>query len=402
MGIFDTPNVQVQSLQIPNYLEDAQNAQNFRIKQAEYNKNQVIARLRPQAFTDPNAFQQLANISPDEAKKVQDDIVARHQRAAAYTTTINLAERDKKPEIYRAVMDMARNDPLIDPKELAKFPAEYSPAVDAQLYSISQSYRDLENGLKAQQERANLGQTYAQTQHVQAQTEKARVDTLEALNRNNPNFIAEKERAITEGKNFGEQNVKYINEIQDKAQTAASDLQLLDSIETGLDTIGETGVTTNLQNSIISFANQRGIKVDRNKIATAQEVQSTINRLVLGAVKTSGLGSGTGFSDADREFLIKQFPKLTNTYEGNKKIVAVIRKMKQRDLEIAELTQQLKEKGITDRGMVQKAIKNYSNDNPLFGKEEKTDKEAETNAINSITGGQSFKSSNGLTYTIER
>lgn len=423
MSVFDTPGVQVQPMQPPDYMGDIRKKQEIQLGNAQLQnyrnqqiaadrliqRNQVIDQLRQKSYTDPNAMQQLAGISPDDAKKVQDDIFTRSQRAATYATTINQAPRNQKPAVYKSALEMARNDPLIDQRALAALPAEYSPAVDAQLYTISQSHRTLEDSLKAGKERADLDLTGAKTKtegfqqaNYAANTNKTKAETMDILNKNNPNYIAEKERAQVEGKQFGEANVKYINDIFDKGQAAFATNQQLDNIQSGLDTIGTTGITSNLKNNLSSFANQAGVKIDVDKLGTTQQVQAAINKIVLGQVKASGLGSGNGFTDTDREFLASTLPKLTSSPEGNTKIITYLKKINQRDVEVANLTQQLKEAGITDRGAIQRSIQSYAKNNPLFDEDKKRGEVAQSKAANAITGGQSFKASNGLNYTVDR
>jgi hypothetical protein len=159
----------------------SQSAENSRFemqqKMQEQQKTQAKQQLKSLAISgNKDAFAALASVDTKEADAVADLLYKRSEREAAYATAINLAPRDKKAEVFKSVRGMAAQDPLVDKNSLSQWPDEYTSDLDPKLYAISQSHRQLENALKAQQEAANLAQTQASTDNTRANTAKTYAD----------------------------------------------------------------------------------------------------------------------------------------------------------------------------------------------------------------------------------
>lgn len=183
--------IQQQQIQVPNYLGAIQAGQEQQLNRARleaYNNERIkaerenqrlaaIDQLSQASLTNPEAMNKLAQIDPDRAKKNFDYLFERSAIGASYATAINLANRDKKPAVYKEVLKMARSDPRVDQQELSQFPDDYSPDLDAKLYAISQGHRKLEDALKVQQESANLSQTKAQTASTYADIDYKKAQT---------------------------------------------------------------------------------------------------------------------------------------------------------------------------------------------------------------------------------
>lgn len=405
-------------------------------------RQKAIEELSQLAVNDHQALNKLAAVDPDRAIKISQFLFAKTQRAGSIASSILNAPMDQRAAIYSEAIKYGRagKDPLIPATEFSDFPDEYSTDIDAKLYTIAQGSRTLEDSLKSKQEAAKLAETlgkagneyltgqklFAQTttEGLKARTEAIRARTeglkgqkiLADINKigmeSSPTYFGEKERITSEAKEFGKENVKFITDLQDKGISAQQSNDTLDVIQKELKNISTTGPTTNLLNTISSVANQAGIKVDTNKIDSAQAASAAINKLVLSQVKSSGLGSGQGFSNADRDFLASTSPKITNSVGGNIKALAINKAFNQKAIDISNLTDQLKNSGITDKSIIRKAINNYSASHPVstyvkeyetsiskdfFSKPQQTSSaisqsQNQNQAINALTGsGQTSK-----------
>lgn len=84
------------------------------------------------------------------------------------------------------------------------------------------------------------------------------------------------------------------------------------------------------------------------------------------ALDLMGGSLGTGFSNADRDFINQQVPNLENTPEGNRKLIEIQRKIAERKIEIAQLAEQYRlAHGKLDGGFVD-LLAGWSEQNPLF------------------------------------
>jgi hypothetical protein len=84
------------------------------------------------------------------------------------------------------------------------------------------------------------------------------------------------------------------------------------------------------------------------------------------ALQVMGGSLGTGFSNADRDFVMDQVPNMGNSIDGNKALVGVQRKIAGRKIEIAQFaTQYAQQHGQLDAGFDQ-ALREWAEANPLF------------------------------------
>ncbi|WP_395451211.1 hypothetical protein ACHMW7_16295 [Aminobacter sp. UC22_36] len=76
---------------------------------------------------------------------------------------------------------------------------------------------------------------------------------------------------------------------------------------------------------------------------------------------------GSGFSNADRDFVTDQVPTLSNTPEGNRALIEVQKKIAQRKIQIAKLARDYAKtnEGRIDAGF-DEALAGWSEQNPLF------------------------------------
>lgn len=85
------------------------------------------------------------------------------------------------------------------------------------------------------------------------------------------------------------------------------------------------------------------------------------------ALDAMGGSLGAGFSNADRDFVLNQVPNLGNTPEGNKQLIDVTRKIRQREIEIAKKAREYARKngGRLNAGF-DSVLQDYAEKNPLF------------------------------------
>lgn len=113
------------------------------------------------------------------------------------------------------------------------------------------------------------------------------------------------------------------------------------------------------------------------------------------ALQAMGGSLGSGFSNADRDFVLEQVPTLGNTPQGNKKVIAIQREIAKRKIEIADLaTKYVQTHKVLDAGFEQE-LADYAEKNPIFA-----------NMTNDSGGDGSqngnpteFVTPNGITYS---
>jgi hypothetical protein len=88
-----------------------------------------------------------------------------------------------------------------------------------------------------------------------------------------------------------------------------------------------------------------------------------------GVLDTMGGSLGTGFSNADRDFVVSQVPNLGNTPDGNRQLIQIHKKVAQRTQEIAKLARNYAAKngGRIDAGF-DGALSQWAEQNPIFAK----------------------------------
>lgn len=138
----------------------------------------------------------------------------------------------------------------------------------------------------------------------------------------------EQEYDKTVGKGYGE---KFLD-IQNKADSARSALASLDMME---QLVEQPGFYSGAFGDQLLFVKRLGasIGIDPEGISSME----TFNALAKqAALENMGGSLGTGFSNADRDFVTDQVPGLQNTAEGNKRLIDITRAINQRKLEIAQ------------------------------------------------------------------
>lgn len=170
----------------------------------------------------------------------------------------------------------------------------------------------------------------------------------------------EKEQDKVIGKGYGER----FNEIQKAgiaAPAAIGTLKLMERLISDPNFYSGTGgeSATALKRLAVSL----GIK-DAESASPNELFQKLSQKSVLDA---AGGSLGTGFSNADREYLNGTVANISNTPEGNKLIIQIGKQVQQRNLEIAK---QAREYAKTHNGRIdsgfEEQIADYAEKNPLF------------------------------------
>lgn len=184
----------------------------------------------------------------------------------------------------------------------------------------------------------------------------------EGASRVNVDTRQETEFAKSLGKQQGED---YAGLMKSDAM-ASSKLNKLGRLESLLASSGNTGKLTPATMELKAAAESLGFKVDP-KLPFQQAAQALSNEIALELRNPSGgAGMPGALSDRDREFLVNMVPNLGKTPEGNKMLIGTMKKLAQREKDIAKLAREYRQKtGRFDEGFYQ-VLSDYSAKNPLF------------------------------------
>jgi hypothetical protein len=192
-------------------------------------------------------------------------------------------------------------------------------------------------------------------------------------------------------KELGKANAKGLMDVRGLADKAREQLVTFDQLDKAMqDPNFDSGLTGNAQ----LYLKRGQVLLGGNPKAAAS--MEEFNRLSKKAALESMGGSlGAGFSNADRDFVEAQVPNLSNTPEGNKRIVDIGRRLAKRQQEIGNLAEQFSSQsgGMFDAGAFNQYLQNWSEKNPLFTDDEKkqfapakpqNSQPAQSGAINNI------------------
>ena len=177
----------------------------------------------------------------------------------------------------------------------------------------------------------------------------------------NVNTTQEKEESKTVGKGFGEQ----YNKLQESALGAQSKINRVERLDQLLQGV-DTGKLTPVGAEIAGYAQSLGLKVDP-KLGNIQAAEALSNELALELRNPAGgAGMPGALSDKDREFLKSMVPGIEKTSQGRKLITDSYRKLAQRDVEVAQLARDYRNKnGQMNEGFYEE-LRKYSAAKPLF------------------------------------
>lgn len=183
--------------------------------------------------------------------------------------------------------------------------------------------------------------------------------------------------------------VKLGGTIADEGRKAQTTLATLGKMK---DLLANDQVYTGIGAEQIKSLQQAGIALGITDPSAIKDTES-FNALAKQAVlDTMGGSLGTGFSNADRDFVIAQVPNLANTKQGNLQLVDIQSKIAQRKVDIAKFTADYKKahNGRLD-GNFDGELSAWAEQHPLF------DQQTTPNA-NVPTGADETKTVDGVTY----
>ncbi|BCH22085.1 hypothetical protein [Mesorhizobium sp. L-8-3] len=169
----------------------------------------------------------------------------------------------------------------------------------------------------------------------------------------------ENEYDKTLGKSYGER----FTDFQKEAQTAQRALNSLTVMEQVMSKEGfYSGTAAEQVRRVKQFA--RALGFDPDGVDSMEAFNAMSKQTALDAM---GGSLGTGFSNADRDFVIDQVPNLGNTPEGNRQLIQIQRKLAQRKQHIAKLAREYAAKngGRIDPGF-DDYLSQWAEQNPLF------------------------------------
>ncbi len=131
-------------------------------------------------------------------------------------------------------------------------------------------------------------------------------------------------------------------ETRNAGTRARQTLGRLDTIERSLERF-RTGVTSETRVRAGQLAAQLGVPaavlqslgIDENTVAAGEQINSVASQMLVGMIGSGGFPA-QAFSNADREMLQRALPSLSNSREGNRAIIGVMRAAAQRQIEISE------------------------------------------------------------------
>lgn len=164
-------------------------------------------------------------------------------------------------------------------------------------------------------------------------------------------------------KTLGEGYGKHFLDVQDQARAAQRALNALEVMDQAL---ADPGFYSGAGGETVQQLKRIGasLGMDADGISSMETFNAMSKQAALDAM---GGSLGTGFSNADRDFVVDQVPNLGNTQEGNRQLVEIQRKLNRRKLEIAQIARQYaaRNEGRIDPGF-DDYLARWAEQNPLF------------------------------------
>lgn len=169
---------------------------------------------------------------------------------------------------------------------------------------------------------------------------------------------------------------KYL-EIQNGAQQAQNKLATLQGLEAALGQADYTGMGAETMLAMKQAGRALGLDIG-DDLGPEETARALGNQLALQMRSPSGgAGMPGAMSDKDREFLVASVPGLTKTPEGNRRLIDFMKRIEQRNIEVANMAQDYADRnGQLDNGFFRE-LREWSEQNPLFAEAE----------ISNVSGG---------------
>jgi hypothetical protein len=176
-------------------------------------------------------------------------------------------------------------------------------------------------------------------------------------------------------KERGKGYAKRANEIDDAEAAAMTSITSLGAMEQAMN---DPNFYSGSGAEIVQTLKRAAVAMggDPNQVSSTETFNSFAKQA---ALATMGGSLGTGFSNADRDFVEGQVPILGNTPEGNRKLISIHRKMAERKIQIARMAREYEEaNGQIDNGFLQQ-LSQWAEENPLFPQDQ-MQQQSDTNA----------------------
>jgi hypothetical protein len=171
----------------------------------------------------------------------------------------------------------------------------------------------------------------------------------------------EGEESKAVGKFFGE-NYADVQKAGFNAQSSINRINRLGQLLEGVD----TGKFAPLGVEVAKTAESLGLKVDP-KLANKEAAIALSSEIALQLRNPSGgAGMPGAMSDADRNFLAGMVPGIEKTPQGRKSIIETAKKLAQRDIEVARMARDYRQKNGTINEGFYERLAQFSEANPLF------------------------------------
>jgi hypothetical protein len=160
----------------------------------------------------------------------------------------------------------------------------------------------------------------------------------------------------------GKGRAENANNIEKDERAAQQSITSLGAMENAMnDPNFYSGFMANGVQSAKKFAVMIG--GDPNQVASTETFNSFAKQAALASM---GGSLGTGFSNADRDFVESQVPTLANTPEGNKSLIGIHRKIAERKIQIARMMRDYEDAhGQLDNGFLDQ-LSQWAEQNPIF------------------------------------
>lgn len=139
-------------------------------------------------------------------------------------------------------------------------------------------------------------------------------------------------------KELAELGAKTVAELNAGARAASQSLSTLRQIEASADAGVLQGPTANFGIFLGQIATAAGLRVDANKLANSETVQSEVTRLWASTMAANGGARGLVKEESDR--IANSLPSLIQTPEGRRDIIRVMRMKAEQDIAVARQAQQ--------------------------------------------------------------
>jgi hypothetical protein len=192
----------------------------------------------------------------------------------------------------------------------------------------------------------------------------------------NPGFVdyqTNMRRANQPNININPGEKAFESEMGKQAATRYQEIQQLG--QAGRDSLGSVSMMRTLMQDPNFYSGAGGEMVlagkkivsslggDANAVSSMETFNAESKKL---ALSNMGGSLGSGFSNADRDFVTGQVPSVDNTPEGNKLLLSVNERIAQRKVEVARMAQQyVQRNGRLDPGF-DAMVAEYAERNPLF------------------------------------